>query len=120
MRHYQIPPEIVEEAKALGITEAHLRYMVERSARFTHMHGNRRHHGYLFRVEGDRVTFFGRLDELGEHQCSTCKDIGRVPTFDACAACGGAGCEKCDQGLVPSSFPCPDCELGKVRGKQKV
>jgi len=47
------------------------------------------------------------------YHCHTCKDTGRVQVFDQCEHCDGIGCSKCDEGLVPSSIPCPMCESRK-------
>jgi RecJ-like exonuclease len=60
-------------------------------------------------LELDEVT--GQIvgEEVRAVNCKTCRDSKKVPVFNECEACAGAGCEKCDQGLVLASVPCPDC-----------
>jgi len=71
-------------------------------------------------VEGNRLTSIvieGKKLEVEVevfHRCMTCKDTGRVQVFDQCERCDGVGCSKCDQGLVPSSIPCPTCALNAM------
>lgn len=143
-RSFLCPLDIVIAAKREGIGMEQLQEMVRCSTRITHPLGNRRFRGYLFMVEGNKILAFGRLqdvaitepeeakketvhhsissvdDELGGHQCHHCKGSGRVSVFNQCEACNGAGCNRCDEGLVPSSIPCPMCEAGKLATSKRA
>jgi len=136
-RGFNIPLDILAEAKRQDISLEQLQDMVMHSTRVTHPDGNRRYHDYLFMVEGSRVVAFGKIHEVpvkkkeipqlpkvapqidvmtGEeyYKCEQCKDAGVVRTFDECVECDGSGCEYCDQGLVPSTIPCPVCSGKKA------
>jgi hypothetical protein len=119
-RRFLIPISLVTQAKARGVGLDRLQEMVRLSARCTHPLGNRRFEDFVFMVEGKRVVSLyldGEYLELPpeetNYRCYTCKDTNRVQVFDQCGHCDGTGCNKCDQGLVPSSIPCPACEQNR-------
>lgn len=123
-RGFLVPISVVLKAKRMGLTVEELQDMVRRSARCTHELGNRRYHDYIFNVEGQRVISIAELDyeevDIDEplevtYKCDTCKDQGTIPVFDECPRCEGEGCKRCDEGLVPSKIPCPDCRKHKRR-----
>lgn len=142
-RGFLIPVRVVTAAAKEGIRLEELQDMLQRSARFTHAEGNRRYHDYLFMVEGKRLLKFSKITEAAPHtapvedvvddvvedvvdheevhyKCETCKDVHRVQVFDECARCHGEGCNKCDEGLVPSSIPCPACTRQKTVFKRRI
>lgn len=130
-RGFLIPLDVITAAKQGGINLQTLQNMVMHSTRFTHPQGNRRYNGFLFMVEGNRVTAFGRIStlplvegdpavktstaavsvDMAMSDCSYCKDTGVVSAFDECEKCSGVGCKYCDEGLIPSSTPCPMCSI---------
>lgn len=135
---YLFPIRIVSEAASLGLALPDLQDMVQRSARFTHPNGNRRYHDYVFMVEGIRVTAFSKVDSTApqvepveeetleeeqapyvHYRCDTCRDKRKIQVFNECPYCEGEGCKRCDDGLVPSSIPCPDCKTQKTVFKRK-
>jgi hypothetical protein len=91
-REFFFPLDLIDMAESLGISRRKLADMIRRSTRITHPNGNRRFGDYLFQVDGDRVTAFGRVDELSPAHPRT-----DVP------------CPRCDGGLVRNSIPCPEC-----------
>lgn len=118
-RRFLIPLNLVMQAKDRGVQLEQLQDMVRLSARCTHRDGNRRYEDFIFMVEGNRVVSVviggEKLEDTQRvYQCVTCKDSHRVQVFDQCDYCEGAGCSKCDEGLVPSSIPCPVCALNKM------
>lgn len=119
-RRFIIPVALVLRAKEKGISLDRLQEMVRLSARCTHKDGNRRYEDFIFMVEGNRVVSIliegekFEVETLIVYRCVTCKDTGRVQVFDVCGACDGVGCNKCDQGLVPSSIPCQVCALNRM------
>lgn len=137
-RGFLIPLDVVAAARQEGIGLERLQEMVRLSTRITHPQGNRRYAGYLFLVEGSKVVAFGKIQDVAitkpdaersvpahaslssvdeelevTYRCEHCKDSGRVQAFDPCPHCDGVGCPKCDEGLVPSSIPCPMCASGR-------
>ena len=117
-RGFLIPIDLITKAKAHGFELKELQEQVRLSARCTHPQGNRRFEDIIFRVIGQRVVSIYAKDVLIEtteyYNCVTCRDSGRVQVFDQCEHCEGAGCSRCDEGLVPSTVPCPSCELNKM------
>lgn len=108
----------------MGLPVEKLSDLFRRSTRITHDRGNRRTRQYLFMVQGSYILDLLEIDEatgrvVGEVtnavNCKTCRDTKKVPVFNECEDCAGAGCEKCDRGLVLSSVPCPDCLSGRSR-----
>lgn len=131
MRKLLFPTKTIRKAKELGLALADLNGMVVKSARITHPKGNRRYHEYLFDVQGDivRDIYHMTKEEIRDekarevqgfipsdvprihkhYRCETCRDTGKMQVFDECEACYGAGCHRCDEGLVPAQVTCPDC-----------
>ena len=122
-RVFLIPLDLVIKARTEGLTLERLQEVVRLSIRCTHPEGNRRYEDLIFKVVGNRVTLIlieGKKLELEAEvvfKCVTCKDTGRVRVFDQCEHCDGTGCPKCDQGLIPSSIPCPTCALNAMLSK---
>lgn len=119
-----VSDDALEKAEAFGLTPDRLAGMIMHSTRITHSRGNRRFQNYLFMVEGPWVLDLFRLDEKtlqveGELDlavnCNHCRDTKRVPVFDECQKCFGVGCDKCDEGLVMTSVPCPMCIITQKR-----
>lgn len=118
-RGFLIPLNVILAAKKEGYGLEKLQDMVRLSARCTHPSGNRRYEEVVFMVVGKRVVSFTKLvPEVPQeeqapqkfYRCDTCHDTHRVQVFDQCDLCEGVGCSKCDEGLVPSSIPCPMCD----------
>lgn len=110
-REYFFPIDLIDAALKRDLTLPLLNNMVRRSTRITHPLANRRYEGWIFMVEGDRVTAFGCLADEPKVKCKSCYDTRRVRTFDECERCQGKGCRYCDEGLVPSAIPCPTCSV---------
>lgn len=151
---YSFTPEALRDMQRLNLDVAAMQDMLLRSARITHPKGNRRHKGYLFKVEGMRVfavdtladekpsfreiemqcrkvgdlvrqvnseyqvlvsmvtvmhapRALARGDNVVRIACGICHGSGQINVFDPCERCDGAGCDKCDKGLVSVSRPCP-------------
>lgn len=113
-RGLKVPLSVIGQAKQYGLTMQELLDMVRLSARCTHELGNRRYEDYVFMVIGDRVTSIAEFEEAAPVDCSICKDTGIVHVFDQCEHCDGLGCNACNDGLVPSTVPCQQCELKKL------
>jgi len=115
-RGFLIPLEIISRARKEGISLERLQEMVRLSARCTHARGNRRYEDIIFMVVGKRIVNYTKLakeePEVPEvfYRCAVCSNTGRVRVFDMCGHCDGTGCSHCDDGLVPSSIPCQQCE----------
>lgn len=137
-RGFLIPLNIITQARKDGLGLERLQEMVRLSARCTHADGNRRYKDAVFMVVGKRVvkytkvgadiTLQGEPDpvpmppatqqpirvepppQVHYYRCEICKDTGRVQVFDPCEHCDAVGCNKCDEGLVPSSIPCQMCD----------
>ena len=132
-RDFLIPISVVTRASRDGIPLPQLQDMLRRSARVTHPEGNRRYHDVVFMVEGQRVKSYFRqgaepeevapeeVEPQGKtvHRCGTCRDDHRVQVFNECPYCEGAGCKKCDEGLVQGSIPCPDCTQQKPQRRRR-
>jgi hypothetical protein len=132
-REFVIPETVQQKAQQLGIRSIQsVQEMLRHSARITHPLGNRRYNDYLFMVEGEVVKWMGRVTDVAppvappvvappaapvaallRPKCEACRDSGRMPVFDQCEHCEGVGCAHCDQGLVPSTIPCPSCQSGR-------
>lgn len=117
---WMVDPKVLADAATLGITQEHLLYMVQHSTRITHPKGNRRFHGYLFRVDGNNVSGFCRLDGVPlstpvkntirvKNDCDKCHGTRKVKVFDVCPKCDGVGCSYCEKGFIPTAIPCPAC-----------
>lgn len=118
-----VSKEVLEKASGLGISKEHLSDMVNASTRITHPKGNRRYYDFVFMLEGKTVSYFGRIDGKEEENtkrenkittpiavnCIACHGTRKIPVFDECDSCDGAGCIHCDKGLVPAFIDCPDC-----------
>lgn len=125
-RGFLIPLDIILKARKEGYGLSRLQEMVRLSARCTHPEGNRRFEDVVFMVVGKRVVSFIKLapevpqqkHDVAEpeviyqsyYRCNTCHDTRKVQVFDPCDYCDGTGCNRCDDGLVPASIPCPVCE----------
>jgi len=121
---YTVSDDAAAKAEGMGLSDEKLADLFRRSTRITHDQGNRRTRQYLFMVQGSWILDLLEIDEatgrvVGEVDhavnCKTCRDRKKVPVFNECEACAGAGCEQCDRGLVLSSVTCPDCLLGVSR-----
>jgi len=121
-RGFLMPGHLIEKARKFGLSLAELQNIVKLSTRVTHELGNRRYHDYYFMVEGNRVVNVSKLEKEVEFkqplpsggytkriECTFCNDKKVIRTFDECPHCEGVGCKRCDQGLTPSSIPCPMC-----------
>lgn len=126
---------VVRKLRDLGLNPEVAKDMVHRSARITHEKGNRRYHQYLFQVEGHKLVDVAEFNERPAHResrfeeteddgvaykCETCKDQRKVRVFNECPKCYGVGCKRCDEGLIPSSIPCPDCTTQRTQFSRKI
>lgn len=121
---FLIPLSIVSKAAKEGVGIAALQEMLGKSARCTHPQGNRRYHEYLFKIEGQRLTSFVKIeddedDDGDEYKCESCKDTLKVIVFDECGYCHGVGCKFCDNGLIANAINCPAC-TGKNYGHKPL
>ena len=124
-RVFSVSDDAAVKAEAMGLAADRLAELFRHSTRITHERGNRRTRDFVFMVQGSWILDIVKIDErtgqvmgdeVSEVDCKTCHDRKRVPVFNQCEACEGAGCEKCDGGLVLSSVPCPDCLIPKRKG----
>jgi hypothetical protein len=134
-RGFLIPLRIITLAAEQGVKLQALQGMLRKSARITHPLGNRRYHEWVFMVEGNRVLDMGLIEDgpvvdyaddepppeedLSIYKCYTCKDDHKIQVFNECPRCEGGGCKRCDDGLVPSAIPCPDCTRQKTAYKRR-
>jgi len=143
MREYLLPTKMLFKASKLKVSADKVVRMLGRSTPVEHPQGNRRCYEYVFMVSPDgEVSDINFVPEWANEtetyrdgrnrpprpiktvdnvipSCDTCHDTKRVQVYDQCDACEGVGCEKCKNGTVPKTIPCPMCSQKGVRGDNR-
>ncbi len=116
--YYFAAPSANRFLQQQGIDQEKLNEMILKSSPVQHEHGNQQFQDWIFAIEGRRVTWVTkdrpskppiRSVDNSPADCDTCEDSGRVFVFNVCYKCNGASCYDCDDGLIPGSIKCPDC-----------
>lgn len=105
---YKVSEGAIKEAIQLGVCEdspAHeINELLSQSVPVTHPRANKRMDDLFFNV------LKGEVVHLFFIKCNTCEDRGKIPVFDECPKCSGAGCKNCNnEGTVRNFIKCPTC-----------
>lgn len=83
----QVSDKVVRVCREESISQSELEYMLERAAMTSARGHNRRYFGWLFKVEGPKVTSMVTTASLETHA----DDV----MYEEHEACGGKGCRDC-------------------------
>jgi len=107
----------------LDISESTLLKMARESAPFMDTIWNRRFEQYVLRIENDVILAVGlagserRRTRVRKHgwakQCTICRGVARLITYEPCNVCNARGCARCGDGKLTVERICPMAREGK-------
>jgi len=108
----------------LDINESTLLQMARESAPFMDAIWNRRFEQYVLRIEGNLIMAIGlagserrrtRVRKQGwAKQCTICRGVARLITYEPCNVCNARGCARCGDGKLTVETICPMAREGKT------
>lgn len=107
----------------LQLTHEGVLKMARESAPFVDAIWNRRFEQYVFRIEDDVVLAIGLAQERKRtrvrrrgwaRDCTICRGVARIITYEPCNVCNGRGCTRCGDGRLTVERICPMAREGKA------
>jgi hypothetical protein len=87
----EFSPQVTHVCLSLSLKVEDVSDMVKKAAVLTHERGNRRFHGWIFEVKGDRVSRMSQLDDVVVYR----KGSQALTVHEECPDCLGLSCAKC-------------------------